>query len=240
MICAKTKLSRINPVNPMKKYLLTAAAAFACTFAAIPMSSAQTATFSYNDNNGVPNQGTYFPGSSFTFSINLAFTPGGTIANLEGLSYWFQQRTPSGAPFYFAITLRDVTGSQFTDLQTPGLTYPQNLNPSNPNDLGALLPSGTPPDGAGTYFIANLTISISASAANGEYVISNTTAGGKTSVITDSAGHTFAIPEFDYTIDVIPEPATWAAGALTFAALAFSQRRRIARLSRTRFAGTIA
>ena len=37
---------------------------------------------------GVPNAGTYTPGSSFTFSINLGFTPGGSIVNLDGLSYW--------------------------------------------------------------------------------------------------------------------------------------------------------
>jgi hypothetical protein len=220
----------------MKKYLLAAAAALTCSFAGISVCSAQTALFIYNDNNGAPAQGFYSPGDSFTFSINLAFTPGGNVSNLEGLSYWFQQRTPVGAPFNFAITLRNVTGSQFTDLQTPSLSYPQNLNPSNANDLGALLPSGTPAP-AGTYFIANLTISISASAAQGEYVISNTTSTtpGKTSVITDSAGHTFAIPEADYTIDIIPEPATWAAGALVFAALAFNQRRRIARLPRILF-----
>src|ERR1035441_5959462 len=105
----------------MKKHLLAAAAAFTCMFAAISVSSAQTAVFSYDDHNVVPNAGTYTPGSSFTFSISLAFTPGGNVANLEGLSYWFEQQNPS-APFNFAITLRDVTGSQFTDLQTPGLT----------------------------------------------------------------------------------------------------------------------
>jgi hypothetical protein len=203
-----------------------------CFFAGISVCSAQTALFIYNDGNGTPNQGTYSPGTSFTFSINLAFTPGGNVSNLEGLSYWFTQRTPVGAPFNFAITLRDVTGSPFTDLQTPGLTYPQNLNPTNANDLGALLASGATPLGAGTYFVANITISIANTAAVGEYVISNTTTGGKTSVITDSAGHTFAIPEADYIIDVIPEPATWAGATLALAMLLLTQRRRILRLCR--------
>jgi len=216
----------------MKKYLLAGAAALTCFFAGISVCSAQTALFIYNDGVGTPNQGTYSAGSSFTFSINLAFTPGGNVSNLEGLSYWFTQRSPVGAPFNFAITLRDVTGSPFTDLQTPGLTYPQNLNPTNANDLGALLASGATPLGAGTYFVANITISIANTAAPGEYVISNTTAGGKTSVITDSAGHTFAIPEADYIIDVVPEPATWLAPSLGLAALLFSQRRRIFRLWR--------
>ena len=217
----------------MKKYLLAAAAAFACSFAAISVCSAQTALFIYNDGSGVPNAGTYTPGSSFTFSINLAFTPGGSIQNLDGLSYWFQQTSPSIAPFPFAITNRDVTGSVFTDLQTPGLTYPQSLNPSNPKDLGALVPGNQSAVGAGTYLIANITVSIPATApVSGTFVLSNTFSGGKTSVITDSFGDTFAIPEADYTITMIPEPATWLTPFLGFAALLFTQGRRIFRLGR--------
>src|SRR3954463_12163574 len=83
---------------------------------------AQTATFSYNDGSGTANAGTYHPGDSFTFAINIAFTPGGSVANLVGISYWFEQSTPS-APFNFAITNRSASGSPFNDLQTPGLTY---------------------------------------------------------------------------------------------------------------------
>src|SRR3954463_11741380 len=184
--------------------VLAAAAAIACSLVAVATLSAQTASFSYNDGSGAPNAGTYTPGSSFTFSITLAFAPGGNVANLDGLSYWFEQQNPN-APFNFAITNRDVTGSQFTFLQTPGLTYPQNMAPQNANDLGAFLPGPTGV-GANTYFIANLTISISASAAPGTYVIENTTTGGKTSVITDDVGHTFAIPQATYTIAVVPEP----------------------------------
>ena len=196
------------------------------------MASAQTTSFIFNDGVGTPNQGTYAPGSSFTFSINLAFTPGGNISNLEGLSYWFQQKTPVGAPFNFAITLRDATGSMFTDMQTPMPSYPQNLSPSNSSDLGALLGNMSAPLGAGTYFVANITVSISNTAAPGEYVLDNVLAGGKISVITDSSGHTFAIPEADYTIDVVPEPATWLTPAMAFVALLFFQRRKILRLVR--------
>jgi hypothetical protein len=218
-------------MNTTKKYLLAAVITVICSFAAASSSRAQTALFIYNDNNGTPNAGTYTAGSSFSFSISLAFTPGGSISNLNGLSYWFQQTTPAGSPFNFAITLRDVTGSPFTDLQTGSLTYPQTLSPSNAKDLGALLPSGNSPLGAGTYLVATLTISIDSGAAPGNYTISNVFSGGKTSVITDSAGHTFAIPEADYFITVVavPEPATWTAGGLVVAALLFTQRRRIAK-----------
>jgi hypothetical protein len=218
----------------MKKHLFAVLAALGCSLALFSTASAQTALFIYNDGNGVPNAGTYHPGDSFTFSITLAFTPGGTVANLEGLSYWFQQQSPAGAPFNFSITLRDVTGSGFTDLQTPGLTYPQTLNPSNANDLGALLPIGQPADGAGSYLVANITVSIDPNAPiSGTYVLSNTITGSKTSVITDNAGHTFAIPEADYTVTLVPEPATWAAGILAIAGLVFTQRRRFARFGRT-------
>src|SRR5436305_7936298 len=146
-------------MNPMKKHLLAAVALLLSVIGA----NSQTALFIYNDNSGTPNAGTYTPGSSFTFSIGLTFAPGGAIANLDGLSYWMTQQSP-GAPTPFSITMRDVTGSIFTDLQTPGLTYPQNLNPTNANDLGAAIPVGTPAGseavGAGTYFIANITIAI--------------------------------------------------------------------------------
>src|SRR2546423_15481572 len=119
----------------MKKQFGTAVAAIIIILAAASVTKAQTALFIYNDGSGTANSGTYTPGSSFTFNISLAFTPGGTIQNLDGLSYWFQQTSPNVAPFPFSITLRNPSGSSFTDLQTPGLTYPQSLNPANAKDL---------------------------------------------------------------------------------------------------------
>lgn len=205
-------------VTIMKIHLLIAALLIAV---APPVSKlcAQTATFTYNDGTGVANAGSYNPGSSFTFSITLNFAPGGNVANLEGFSYWFEQQNPN-APFNFAITNRDVTGSQFTALQTPGLTYPQNMTPQNAGDLGAFLPGPTGV-GAGNYLVANLTFSISPSALPGTYVIENTTTAGKTSVITDDHGHTFAIPQATYTVTVVPEPTVVAllvSGCACFAA----------------------
>ena len=225
-----------NPTSKIHVLMTLAAAALLGCFGTLSSASAQTALFAYNDNNGIPNAGTYSPGDSFTFSITLAFTPGGSIANLDGLSYWLQQNSPA-SPFIASVTLRDVTGSMFTDLQTPGLTYPQNLSPSNPNDLGAAIPVGSPPGseavGAGAYFIANITVKISPTAPTmGTFVLSQTLTGGKTSVITDSNGHTFAIPEADYTITLVPEPGTWAAGALVLVTLLFTQRRRLLALRR--------
>jgi len=207
----------------MKKQLLVTTAVLLAVLGAV---QAQTANFLYNDGNGVPNAGTYHPGDSFTFSITLAFTSGGTISNLDGVSYWLQQQSPA-SPFIASVTLRDVSGSQFTDLQTPSLTYPQTLNPANANDLGAALQPG-PALGSGIYLVANITVQIAPNAPiTGTYVLSQTLSGGKTSVISDSSGHTFAIPEADYTITMVPEPATWAAACLVFATLLFNQRRRV-------------
>ena len=218
----------------MKKLLIVLAILISATIA--PRTRAQTALFIYNDNGaggGTPNSGTYTPGSSFTFDISLAFTPGGNIQNLDGLTYFFQQTPPNIAPFPFSITLRNVTGSMFTDLQTPGLTYPQTLSPRTPKDLGALLPGNQSALGAGTYFIAAITMSIPLNApTSGTFVLSNVFNGGKTSVITDDLGDTFAIPEADYTITMIPEPATWLTPTLGVAALLFVQRRRVLKLCR--------
>jgi len=209
----------------MIKHLLAALALFICIFSGT-LASAQTASFSYNDGVGTPNAGTYTPGSSFTFAINLAFTPGGSVANLEGFSYWFEQQNPS-APFNFAITNRDTTGSMFTDVQSSP-SYPQNMTPQNANDLGALLPNGQSALGTGTYFVADLTISISASAAPGTYVIENTTTGGKTSQAFDSQGHGVAIPQATYTITVVPEPSSLGLLALGVSILGYRCRKFLA------------
>ncbi len=192
----------------MKKHLLAAAVAVTIAFIALPRASAQTAAFSFNDGNGTPNAGSYSIGSSFTLQIMLSFTPGGSVSNLEGLSYWFQQLSP-GSPFHLSITNRDLTGSLFSDAQTPGIMYPQSLAPRNLNDLGAILP-GVPGLGAGNYFIANLTIAIDAAVSSGTYVIGNTTSGGTTSVVTDDQGHTFAILGSIYTITVVPDSGSSA------------------------------
>ncbi|MDQ6860817.1 MAG: hypothetical protein M3032_06640 [Verrucomicrobiota bacterium] len=186
----------------MKKQILTAVAALVCILCTCSAGVAQTAFFSFNDFNGAPSSGTYGPGQSFTFSLNLTFAPGGNVTNLAGLSYWLTQNT--GGPFSFSITDVNTTGSIFNQPQTTPMTYPQTLAPSNASDLGAYLASA-PGVGAGTYFIARITITIAQTAANGTYNLSNTFAGAKTSVVTDDGGRTFAIAQSTYQLVVAPD-----------------------------------
>ena len=192
----------------MGKHFWAGLTALGLILATVSMADAQTAVFGFNDHNGSPNSGTYSPGDSFTFSITLAFTPGGNVANLEGLSYWFEQANNPGGPFIFSITNRDLSASVFNDPQTLHVVYPQVLSPQSASDLGAIDDAG--PVGAGGYFIADVTIQISAGAAPGIYQIENTTTGGKTSAITDSAGHTAPIPQAIYTVTIVPEPSSIA------------------------------
>lgn len=208
----------------MHRFLLSVTAAIGLIVAAGSTARAQTAVFGFDDHSGSPSSGTYMPGDSFTFSITLAFTPGGNIQNLDGLSYWFQQSVPS-APFYFSITNRDATASMFNDLQTPHIVYPQNMTPQNDKDLGGITDDVA--QGAGAYFIANITIHIDPSAAAGVYQIEDTTTGGKTSAIVDDQAHTFPIAQSVYTITIVPEPSSLAlcATGLPFA-LGFLRRFR--------------
>jgi hypothetical protein len=220
----------------MKKHLLLSMLAVGLIVGTASPVNAQSAFFTYT---GVPTNLT--PGGSFTIGVNITFTAGGNINNLAGFSYWMWQ--PSGANFPFAITNRNVTGSIFTDLQSSGLQYPQPMTPINRNpdgstngtDLGALFAGSSTPQPNGTYFVANLTFSISNDFMPGSYSISNTTqatpgVGGRFSVITDSDGDTFAIAASPFNITVlgIPEPSTYALlgmGIIPAAVAAYRRRR---------------
>jgi hypothetical protein len=207
----------------MKRHLLSALAALTILACGITGAFAQSASFTFNDFVGTPNATATHPGASFTFSIFLNFVPGGSVANLEGLSYWLQQTPGSGT---FSITNRDFTGSLFNQPQTAGITYPQSLAPSNASDLGATLATGVTPLGAGTYFVARITILVSSTAALGDYSIMNTVLGGKTSVVSDDQGHTFAISQAVYQVNVPETGSTLLLiGMSCVGLLAFANRR---------------
>ena len=211
----------------MKNPLVIAIAALACTLCGISTSPAQTASFTFNDGNGVPNSGISHAGSTFSFDVMLNFTPGGSVPNLAGVSYWMQQN--SGGPFLFAISNRDMTGSLFTDAQTPGITYPPALTPNNASDLGAVLASGATGLGAGSYFIARITVSVSNAATPGFYTLGSTFAGPRTSFITDDQGRTLAVAPGTYQVFIAPETGSTVLllGVSALALVAVARRQRV-------------
>ncbi len=220
----------------MKKLLIISAIAFAYIVSAVPPAFAQTASFTYTN---LPVN--VAAGGTFTIGISVVFTPGGTVANLRGLSYWMFQSNPASG-FPFTITNRDATGSSFNILQSPGLTYPQKLDPINRNsdgstsntDLGAVASSNF---ANGTFFVANLTFAVAANATLGSYTISNTTVAtpgaspGRISRVFDSSGNAKDITSSPFTFTVIPEPSTFVLLGLGAVAAggAFYRRRRLAK-----------
>ena len=184
-----------------------------CALGGIPAAFGQSAQFVYSNFSGNP-----MPGSSLSFDLTLDFTAGGSVADLNGLSYWINEVSSPDGGYNLAITLRNMNGSLFSDLQSPSLTYPQNLNPINRNangtqsntDLGAL---STNWHLSGSYFIARVTISISTNALPGMYTIGNTTAatpdvGGRISVMSDHQGTTFPIIASTFSFEVPQAGAT--------------------------------
>jgi len=172
------------------------------------------AILSFNDGNAIDQGaagGTYTPGSSFTFDITLTVQNSGSdpVPDVSGLSYWFETSAVNNS--YFTITNRNLTGSVFTDPNTPGIVYPQAIVAGgNPNDLGAT--DGTHPTNA-SYFVATLTIQISPTTPAGTYTIFTTGFNSnpdhsKTTEANDSGFTHHLISPTAYTITVVPEPAT--------------------------------
>jgi len=205
----KTKIKKEKPT--MKTKILTS---IGCLLLMAAFVRAD-AILNFNDNGQgglTATSGAYTPGSTFTFDITLSVTSGGSdpITNVNAISYWFQ--TSGMNTGYFTITNRQFTAgpntSPWQDPQTPGITYPQHIQPGgNENDLGGT--GNTQPSDA-TYFVARITLQIDPSTPVGTYTISTTTIanGGPRSVVggTDNVAH--ELPATTYTITVVPEPAT--------------------------------
>lgn len=193
----------------MKKFLLTLAYVSLLGAAAY----SQSASFTFNDNNGTPNAGTYNPTDTFTLSLFGTFSGIPMGFKTDGYSL-FLEVVPANN-FVAAVSIASATPFQYPD---PTSGYPQTFtfslgSPDSGNvttmDLG--FTANTAAEMTGNYSNLKLTdynFSLSG-LAPGTYVFRSTTA----SEISYNDGNTFTFanaPQISYTITVVPEPATWS------------------------------
>jgi hypothetical protein len=164
--------------------------------------------------------GTYQQTDNFSFSIRLNY-PGPAPANIQSLSYWFEVPT-SLAPF-ITITSQSIndgsTGnpSLFSQNLAPSSDFPMSFAtaadagklrddaPASGGDLGGTAATAISPNSSSTYYISTLSFNL-ANAPVGSYIL-QTTSNPPTSV-SNSNGDAFTLPTAQYTINVVPEPAT--------------------------------
>jgi hypothetical protein len=151
----------------------------------------QTASFSFNDNNGTPDAGTYNP--TDTFNLGVYGTATGFTAN--GFSLWLEVPTTNG--FNAAIMVTGSTVFQFTDktesaypkvfTDTSGQRstyYLTDQHGTMSGDLGATANSSSE-HFTGTARLASYTFSLNG-AALGTYIMYTTSFSPKKSGISDT------------------------------------------------------
>ncbi|GEM_PF-2428954 len=199
-----------------------------CLIAAVGMAFGQnTATFSFNDNVGTPDAGTYSSNQVFNVDIFGTFNFGA-----NGYSLWLE--SPTGLASKITITNETYfTFTGPTDGPNPGSGDPFNNKGFTDSsgarsgyltdkDLAANPQTGTLDSGdlgatgtnkvAGTYKLANIEFTLSG-AAPGTYTLFTTANSPKQSEITPTgAGSGVNAPAAAYTITItaVPEPATWS------------------------------
>lgn len=194
-----------------------------------------SAMISFTDNVGTANAGSYNSTSAFSFDVYLSFTT--PPASVRGYSLWLEVPTAL-APYititgetYFTFTLATDSSATktFTDSAGADSGYLTDKSAGFSGDLGAVTSDGSAV-APGAYKVANITFSLSGAPA-GIYTLQSTIASPKTSEATE--GVTFADFNFaqsQYTITVVPEPATLSLlglGALgSFGLTALRARRR--------------
>lgn len=187
----------------------------------------------FNDNGaglGGSTDGAFLPGQSFTLDIFLNYPNTPPTPDAAGISLWFTSTLTNGTP---ASGIFSVTGETF------GTTWSSSQNPSYPavfpqpivtqpgdtgsnivrndhatsdGDLGAF--GSTVAPGTAPFLVASISFTIDANAAPGTYILRNVIASenfGHRTVIFNLAGDSsFNLPGTNYTVTIVPEPATWS------------------------------
>ncbi len=222
----------------MKKFLLT----LTCVSLMAGAAFSQTASFSFNDNIGTANSGTYTMTQTFTVDLYATFD-----FTALGYSVWLEAPTANGFASslsitnYAYMTFIDPTDNGFPKAFTdssgarPGYLTDTDtvINPQtgtqDQGDLGATSPATA----AGTYKVGTITFSLS-NAPAGTYVLYTTTLSPKGSEVNEGAPDftSHFAPAADYTITItsaVPEPATWSLlglGGLGSVGMMMLRRRR--------------
>ena len=173
----------------------------------------QSQSLTFNDNGsggGDATHGTYAPGSTFSLDVFLTFSG----YNSTGLSFWLEASNGLAG----SLSITGVTyGTTFPD-PTNTAPNPAIFNTSvgaSPGFMTETRDLGSTANGTvaapGTYFVAHITFSLSASFAPGNYILQSTVTSPHTSEATSFDGTTFAdnnLPAAQYFITQIPEPTT--------------------------------
>jgi hypothetical protein len=179
-----------------------------------------------------PLPSTISPGQSFTFTIQLSNPSDPDIVGYDYALQSVQSGSQTPVSGIFSLTGLTITDLALTSANSSP-TLPAGLNPqvgtaSQPTDLGATTPNGSPNagDGAGTFNVESLTVKVNANATSGDYQLElyfpEETAGGEVAgpvqIIDDPSFSNVGpdAPLFSSVIDVssgegaVPEPSTWA------------------------------
>jgi hypothetical protein len=166
--------------------------------------------------------GTYSSTDNFSFSIRLNY-PGPPPSNILSLSYWFE--VPNALASSITITSQSINDgspgspSPFNTNLAPMSDFPIGFNTAadsgfmrdnasgSGGDLGGTASSPLAPNGSATYYVSTLTFHLQ-NAPAGMWSL-QTTSNPPTSV-SDSNGTPYTLPTATYTLNIVPEPATWS------------------------------